>query len=73
MSRLEFATMRERINPLFDEPAETHKITTTAGTIVEAAAPNSPITNRPMMKVWCGDVPAYVDMENRIVLPVREQ
>ena len=40
--------------------------------VVANAVPVSPITNKPMTQAFCGDIPVFVDLETKVVLPIRD-
>lgn len=71
-----------RFNPLFDRlPAKPNVLRgeTTAAALLDAAnfettaAPLSPITGKQMTPVMCGNVPCFVDLETRTVLPAMSE
>ena len=67
--------MSKPFNPLFDKKRETVATLFDEKNFVTASTqttPKSPITQKPMTKAFCGDIPVYVDLETRVVLPVKE-
>lgn len=58
------------INPLFAKKAI--KTEVVSGIVEAGGIPQSPISGLPMVTAKCHNVPVYVDMENRVVIPVRQ-
>lgn len=60
--------MSKIINPLF---ARKKTQTEVISGVSPTSVPQSPISGLPMANALCHDVPVYVDMDNRVVIPVR--
>lgn len=54
-----------RHNPLFAKNDKSIEVTATDAKI-------SPFSGKPMVKVLCRDIPAWCDLQNRIVLPLTD-
>ena len=63
--------MKKFFNPLFD----TIKEKVIASEPIESVANSalSPISKKPMVKVTCDGIPAFLDEDNRLVLPIVEK
>jgi len=72
-------------NPLFDSKRDRTAVTASANNpllrervpsqttpVIANATPASPITKKPMSLAYCGNIPVYVDLESRVVLPIRD-
>ena len=61
--------MSKIINPLFaNKSAKTEVVSG----VSPSSVPQSPISGQPMVSARCHNIPVYVDMENRVVVPVRQ-
>jgi hypothetical protein len=59
--------MSERFNPLLDKKRPLPKSLTASD---RSGPPPSPFGGAPMTPAVCRDTPVYVDMVNRIVVPI---
>ncbi len=68
--------MNDILNPLFAglrrTKVEAQPQEVVSGISSRGSEPMSPISGQPMVRAMCHNVPVYVDMDNRVVIPVRE-
>ena len=62
--------MTNIINPLFVK--SNSKPNEVLSGVKETNIPVSPANGKPMVKMYCHDIPVYVDLEHRFVLPIKK-